>query len=211
MTCLEVLLEGASDVPALRVVLEKKFNLVENIDFRLHPHQGRGKLPANLLKAPDPKNRGLLDVLPAKLRGYAKSLPSHAIVLVVIDADNDPCYILLKQLKDMLSAMPSKPNVLFRLAIEETESWFIADLSAIKKAFPRAKLAGLKNIQPDAIVGAWERLAEAVDPRLKNVSGAHKFNWATKIAPHLDLDNPKSPSFKKLIEGIDRKLKEVPI
>lgn len=203
---IEVLLEGASDVPVVKTVLEKKFGLIEGEHFRLHPHKGRGNLPNNSLSRPDPKHQGLLDVLPAKLRGYSKSLPANSFVLVVIDADKDPCVELLGKLTTMLAGLPSKPNVLFRLAIEETESWFLADLNAIKSAYPGAKLNRIKNIEPDAIVGAWERLAEAIEPKSKSASRLHKFNWATKIAPHLDLDNPKSPSFKKLIEGIDRKL-----
>lgn len=203
MTWLEVLVEGASDSPAVKEVLERKFQLVEGEHFRIHPHKGKGKLPANPLSRPDLKHQGLLDQLPAKLRGFGKSLPNYAVVLVVVDVDKQPFRNLLTELNDMLAALPSKPRVLFRLAIEETESWFIADIQALQKAYPgQVNKKVLKNIQLDATIGASEKLAEALGLKRKTVAGPTKFQWATKIAPHLDLDDPKSPSFKKLIQGI---------
>ena len=204
MIWLEVLVEGASDSPTVKEVLERKFQLVEGHHFRIHAHKGKGKLPVNPLSKPDPKHQGLLDRLPATLRGFGRSLPNYAVVLVVVDADNQPSEILLNQLNDMVSALLVKPRVMFRLAVEETESWFIADMCAVQKAFPeKINKNILKNIPPDAIVGAWEKLAEALGLNPKMVAGPTKFEWAKKIAPHLNLDNPNSPSFQKLIEGIE--------
>lgn len=206
MTWFEVLVEGASDVPAVREVLTRKFGLIEDENFRIHPHQGKGKLPANPLARPDPAQRQLLHQLPAKLRGYAKSLASNAVVLVVVDADDTPCVELLADLNDMLARLPVRPaRVLFRLAIEETESWFVADPSAVKAAFQRANASMLRRVAPDAIVGAWERLAEAVGLPERS-SGADKLRWAAQICPHLNLDSPNSPSLRKLISGIAREL-----
>jgi len=36
--------------------------------------------------------------------------------------------------------------------------------------------------------------------------GKDKFDWATAISPHLDLEQPKSPSLKAFVEGIARLL-----
>jgi hypothetical protein len=100
----------------------------------------------------------------------------------------------------MYEALPDpRPRVLFRLAIEETESWFIADTRAIKQAYPRAKTQKLKPITPDAIVGAWEKLFEALGAKYVDKTG-----WAMAIAPHLNLDDPPSPSLRELIQGIER-------
>ncbi len=203
MIWLEVLVEGASDSPTVKEVLERKFNLVEGEHFRIHAHKGKGRLPVNPLSRPDLKHQGLLDRLPATLKGFGKSLPKDAVVLVVVDADDQPFDSLLAQLDEMLAALPIKPNVMFRLAIEETESWFIADLEAVHKAFPgKLKKNVLKNIPPDAVIGAWEKLAVALGFDPKMVAGPTKFEWAKRIAPHLNLENPNSPSFRKLIEGI---------
>jgi len=102
----------------------------------------------------------------------------------------------------MLLKIPKSPRVLFAIAVEETESWFIADTEAIKKAYPDANLSQLKKIAPDTVCGAWEKLSESIQARSKD-----KATWAEKISPHLNLINPKSPSLKKTIEGIDKELK----
>ena len=203
MIWIEVLVEGASDSPTVKEVLERKFHLVEGESFRIHPHKGKGKLPKNPLSRPDLKHQGLLDQLPAKLRGFGKSLPPEALVLVLIDLDKQASQELLRDLDFMLAALPIKPKVMFKLAIEETESWFIADLNALQMAFPgQIKKHMLKNIRPDAIVGAAQKLAEALGMNPQMIAGPTKFNWAKKIAPHLDLENPMSPSFKDFIRGI---------
>jgi hypothetical protein len=204
-----VLAEGSSDVPAIEELLVRHFKLTKDQHFRIHPHQGRGTLPANLLKAPDPRRRGLLDQLPAKLRGMAW-LPEHALVLVLIDVDQDDCRQLLAQLQSMLTQLPRRPvRVLFRLAIEETESWFIADTDAMRQGLPQAQLKKLEDIEPDAVVGAWERLAQALGKDPRTVTGGHKRKWAEAIAPHLNFQQPVSPSLGKLVSGIKKYLNQV--
>ena len=208
MTWFEVLLEGESDVPAVREILTRRFGLVENQNFRLHPHRGKGSLPTRPLSAPDPRQQTLLHQLPAKLRGLS-FLGGHACVLVLLDVDRDSCSELLAGLQKMLSQLPKRPErVLFRLAIEETESWFIAEPSAIRKAFPRAKTNQIAQIEPDSIVGAWEQLARALDISPDKVAGVDKLNWAERISPHLDLAAPRSPSLRKFIQGVARTISE---
>ena len=201
----EVLVEGGSDIPALREILIRKFGLEEKTHFRIHPHKGRGKLPDNPLARTDPRHQTLLGQLPAKLRGFSH-LGDELCVIVVADVDDTPHLELLTELETMLESLPQRPRkVLFGLAIEETESWFIADTAAVLKAYPKAKLQRLREMQPDAIVGAWEALADAIGIKrkeIKEITGADKYAWAQKIAAHLDLDNPPSPSLKKLIDGI---------
>ncbi len=202
MIRLEVLVEGASDAPAVKEVLQRKFGLVEDIHFRIHPHRGKGNLPANPLSKPDLKHRGLLDQLPAKLIGYSKSL-QDGFVLVVVDADDTSPTQIVADLKRMLDRLPTSPNVLFCIAVEETESWFIADIEAIARAYPKGlKKHILRNIEPDTVVGAWEKLALALGVDPKKVSGSTKYEWATRISPHLNLDAPKSPSFGRLIADL---------
>ncbi len=202
---LEILVEGGADVPIVREILQRHFNLVENRHFRIHPHQGKGKLPKKPFARPDIKRRGLLDQLPAKLRGYSHLPPGYCVV-VLVDADNDDCKELkqaLIELSRTLGADKCPTCVLFRIAVEETESWFIADKNAILAAFPHANLNKLpKKKLPDSIVGAWERLAEVLGKNPKECDGKDKFDWATLIGPHLDLVQPKSPSLKAFLEGI---------
>lgn len=201
----EVLVEGAADVPALKTILERRFAMVENRDFRIHPHRGKGRLPHNPLSRPDLGRQGLLDQLPAKLRGYGKSLQPGYCVLVVVDADDDDCRELKQSLVAILETLPARPPcVLFRIAVEETESWFIADVEAIKAAYPGANTREISRIDPDSVIGAWEALAQAIGER--NVPD--KRGWAERIAPHLRLDPPLSPSLGALVDGVQRILDE---
>lgn len=207
MMRLEVLVEGASDVPTVREILVRKFGLVEGESFRLYPHQGKGRLPSNVLSPPAPHLRGLLDQLPAKLRGFSH-LGEEACVLVLVDSDDQSCVDLLSQLKDMLSRLPRRPaKVLFRIAVEEIESWFIADSAAVVAAFPKAKVSRLRKLAPDAAVGAWEQLAIALGVPQRDVTGSTKAWWAESISPHLDLTDPHSPSLRKFLEGVNRSLR----
>lgn len=206
MTWFEVLVEGASDVPAVRDVLTRRFGLEENVDFRIHPHKGRGNLPGDLLGQPDPKQQTLLHQLPAKLKGFSH-LDNDSCVVVLVDVDRDPCGELLAQLNAMLVRLPKRPpRVLFRLAIEETESWFIADADAVVAAFPRARTQKIRRLAADDIVGAWEELAAALGIKTSVVTGSDKYAWAERISPYLNLQEPQSPSLRKFIEGIDREI-----
>ncbi len=200
----EVLTEGESDVPVVREVLSRRFGLLEGHDFRIHSHRGKGRLPENLMARPDPANRTLLHQLPAKLRGYAH-LDKTYCVLVLVDADNDDCRELKRSLVAAYRQLDRKPPlVLFRIAVEETESWLIADLAAVKAAYPKADLRKLERIAPDEVIGAWEKLAEALGGRRRQHSGADKVEWARQIGPHLNLVQPYSPSLAALLSGVDK-------
>ena len=211
MIWLEVLVEGVSDVPTIKEILERKFDLIDGHDFRIHPHSGKGSLPIDPNASSNPKHLGLLDQLPSKLRVYAKKTPLAVVVLVVIDVDNTPCKALLRDLNAMLSSLAEKPQVLFRLAIEEIESWFISDVNALRSAYPkRLDKTVLNGLEPDAIVGAWEILAKALKFEESSAGPGVKLSWAEKISPHLNLDQPRSPSLRKFIEGVDRLVKGHP-
>jgi hypothetical protein len=204
MTRFEVMLEGESDVPVIREVFTRRFAMIENQDFKLHPHKGKGTLQLDPNHRPQLTQRGLLDQLPAKLRGMSH-YAADTCILILLDVDNEDCKTLLTNLKTTLYQLPKRPpNVEFRLAIEEIESWLIADQAAIKTAYPRAKLNILRPIAPDQCVGAWETLARSLGLHPKTTTGADKFEWATKIAPHLKLVNAPSPSFRRFIDAVER-------
>nr|WP_320161357.1 DUF4276 family protein [uncultured Methanoregula sp.] len=201
---IEVLVEGGSDVPTIREILTRRFNLKENRDFKIHPHRGKGELPGSAYAATNPKNRSLLHQLPAKLRAYAH-FSNEYCVLVLVDADNDDCKVLKQSLVDLHNELLNKPDcVLFRIAVEEIESWFIADINAIRAAYPRAKINKIDGIQPDAVIGAWEHLADVLDRKRSECDGFDKVEWAQNISPHLDLNNPKSTSLYYFIQGVDQ-------
>jgi len=201
---IEVLTEGASDVPALREILTRRFNLVEHEDFHIHPHRGKGNLPADPSERPIASRRGLLDQLPAKLRGFGRYMDESFLVLVVVDADDEIPEKLVENLEAMKAQLVRfPPRVAFLVAVEETESWFIADLNAMNLAFPGHSFGSLQSIVPDSVVGAWEKIADCFAKPHHDVTGANKYYWSEKISPHLDLVEPKSPSLRRLIEVVE--------
>ena len=213
MRFIEVLVEGSSDVPAAREVLKRRLGLEEDKHFRIHPHRGKGRLPTNLLKKPDAGHDFLLTQLPLKLRNYGRMASGtfFPAVVVLVDADRDDCKRLKASLTNMLERLDHKPpQVLFRIAVEETESWFLAQPNAVQRAYSRAKLSEIKRIAPDQVCGAWERLAEALGYDPQDCGGQDKQEWATAIAPHLDLDEPLSPSLRAFIEGVARMISAPP-
>ena len=187
----EVLVEGGADRPAVKEILQRRFGLEEGRQFRIHPHKGKGRLPDNPQARPDPKHRGLLDQLPAKLRGMSW-MDGNYCVVVLVDADDEDCIGLKQRLLSLYRSLDRKPpRVLIRIAVEETESWFIADRDAVKNAYPRANLTRLRPFAPDAVVGAWERLAEALHRDPRQCRGPDKHEWASQISPWLNLDSPQ--------------------
>jgi hypothetical protein len=175
----------------------------EQRHFAIHPHRGKGQLPDG--SAHQLQHSGLLNQLERKLNAYGEILGDDSFVLVLLDVDDENCAELLARLNAKLLALKCRPKrVLFRLAIEEIESWFIADLEALKLAYPARRITRLskEKIPPDAIIGAAERLAKHLGVKSESLTGTVKKKWAEQIAPHLNLDVPFSPSLRKFLEGV---------
>ena len=83
------------------------------------------------------------------------------------------------------------------------EAWLLGDIPAVKKAYPQARDAVLNGYGNDSICGTWELLADAVvrggstalTKRGWQAVGREKSNWATRIAPLMDVEKNASPSF----------------
>lgn len=198
-----VLVEGSSDEPTVKEIMTRKFGMVHGSQFQVHPHGGKGELPDDPNAKPAEMDRTLLGTLPAKLRGYAGSGDSTCVV-VLLDQDDDDCAALLNGLKAMLGQLSKRPaNVLFRIAMEEIEAWFLADRKAVKAAYPTVSFDGVPRSNSDLIDDPSDVLAKCLGEPLPS-TGQVKATWAENIAPKIDLDKPKSPSLRKFIEGVGR-------
>ena len=151
----------------------------------------------------------LLKDLPSTLQAFGKSLPNSSAVVVVVDSDDRDCIKFKQDLLDVLKACNPRPKTLFRIAIEEGEAWLLGDRAAVKAAYPSAKEAILNNYIQDSICGTWEVLADAIHPGgsqpLKvgyQVAGKAKSDWASNIAPFMDIDANKSKSFQVFRDGV---------
>ena len=198
-----ILVEGTSDDPTITEILTRRFGLSRGGQFQVHPHGGKGKLPQNPNAKPDPKDRTLFGQLPAKLRAFAVK-GADVCVVVLVDQDDDDCVQLLIDLQKMLAKLKTRPvNVLFRIAMEEIEAWFLADQQAVAAAYANATFQNIPGGDPDLIDDPSDILAGCLGVPLP-CTGQMKAEWANKIAPHLDLDQPTSPSLAKFIEGVSR-------
>jgi Domain of unknown function (DUF4276) len=178
--------------------------------WRVISYKGVGRIPPNLHKTPDPSKRILLDQLPRLLRGYGQT-PGVDAVVVVVDSDTRNCIDFLAELKKLAGGVGhSSTKILFRIAIEEIEAWYFGDRKALLAAYPRAKVRVLDSYVQDSICGTWEKLADAVvhggSAEIKKAGwprpGELKHEWADRIGRQMDVEANRSPSFRKLREGL---------
>jgi Domain of unknown function (DUF4276) len=202
----EILVEDLSGKKALDFLVPKIIG--DQDTFKVHSYKGIGRIPKNMKDAADPSKRILLANLPRLLRGYGRTFEGYhrdykAVVVLVCDLDDKDRHDFLNELRRVLNSCHPKPETRFCLAIEEGEAWLLGDLLAVKSAYSNAKDDVLSSYISDSICGTWEKLADAVYPGgakmlLKKgwqAIGAEKFRWADDIAPRMDVERNKSPSF----------------
>ncbi|MDL2322316.1 DUF4276 family protein [Desulfosarcina sp. OttesenSCG-928-B08] len=78
--------------------------------------------------------------MPSRLRAYGNENREDVVVVVLVDLDDrDSCMDFKKTLTGLVLHCSRQPRVLFRIAIEELETWLLADQTAIKKVYPDAR------------------------------------------------------------------------
>jgi hypothetical protein len=209
---LEILTEDSSSQRLLEHLMPKLVGDHGNPhSWRIHPYRGIGRIPARLSASSDPSRRLLLDQLPRILRGYVRT-PGVDAVLIVLDADDRDCRAFLTELQSAAATCGAGHLALFRIAIEETEAWYLGDRTALLTAYPKARMRVLERYVQDSVCGTWELMAEAVHPDgaralLKArwpLAGQVKHEWADRIGPLLDVERNNSPSFGKFRDGLRR-------
>lgn len=208
----EVLIEDASGKILIEAVVDRLLDADHaKSTWRLHKYKGVGRLPKNLAGSRDPAKRILLDNVPRLLRGYAKSLVGiPAAVIIVLDLDAKDEQRFRAELGSVIESSAPDLSVAVFFAIEEMEAWLLGDPEALLSAFPMARRNVLQGYEQDAICGTWELLADAIyaggSRALKAegwpASGIVKCAWSSAIAPFMDLDANRSPSFCAFRDGI---------
>lgn len=188
MDRLEILVEEPSVAEVLQVILPKVLPdgwvLGENCFVRRH----EGK-------------QDLQQSIPRKIRAASKKDITTGFI-VLQDQDSNDCRTLKAHLVQLCeNAQIGNREVPFKVRIvcHELESWYLGDMDAIEKVFPRfhaASYRGKKKFrQPD----------ECANPKqeLKKIVGDYpQIATAREIAPHLDIDGNISPSFHCFITGL---------
>jgi Domain of unknown function (DUF4276) len=195
---LHILVEGKSERAFLDGWLPR---FLPGHTFQVIFHRGKGHLSGSPLTEVRGR-QGLLDQLPMKLRAFGRELdPLTDRVLVLVDADRDDCHELKRRLVELAGQIEPSPTVLFRIAVEETEAFYLGDSKAIRRAYSGAKVARLKGYEQDSICGTWERFMEVI-----GASSEDKVAWAEAMGRQLS-HNPKdnrSPSFRQLCRALRR-------
>lgn len=203
MTTIEILAEEPSAKQALRVLLPKL--LPRGTGFRIIDLQSKYKL---------------LKVLEDRLRAYRRRIEAgeDLQIVVLVDRDDDDCHRLKARIERAADAAglatKSRPDsdgrfrVVNRVVVEELESWFIGDPSALRRAFPKLPAIN-ENASPFRNPdngGSWEALHRFLK-RNGIYSGTYpKQDAARRIAEHMDIRSNRSASFRAFVGGIEAAL-----
>jgi len=130
--------------------------------------------------------------------------------MVLVDLDDDHCTDLKGRMTALLDLCDPKPTVLFRIAIEETEAFYLGDPAAIRRAFPQARLNKINNYVQDSVCGTWELFRDVIGAQSDN-----KVEWAARMGEQLGTDwrgtqANRSPSFRQFCIAL-RKLAGEPV
>ncbi len=206
MVHFEILVEDMSGKTALDILVPKIIG--DEHTFNVYSYKGIGRIPKGLKSNSEPQKRILLDQLPKLIQGYGKKFAAYpdnyrTYLIIICDLDDRCLRTFRQELLDIVAKCSPRPDTHFCIAIEEGESWYLGDLPAVKKAYPRAKDAVLNSYMSDSIGGTWEKLADAVvvggSQKLsllgQQAIGKEKSSWAQNISPYMDVENNHSPSF----------------
>lgn len=187
-----VMVEEPSMEAALECLLPK---MLEGIDFQIIRFQCKDDL---------------LKQLPCRLSGYRSWLPASSAIVVLVDRDDDDCWVLKQQLENIAAqaGLVTKTHagngrtfqVANRIAIEELEAWFFGDWQAVRAAYPKVSAtvpqkSGYRD--SDAIKGGtWEAFERILKQSGYFKTGLRKIENARTIAQHMQPGRSQSKSFK---------------
>ena len=181
-------MEEPSIEEVLRVILPKVLpdGWVLDVNCFIRHHDGKQDLQQSI---------------PRKIRVASKKDITTGFIIVQ-DQDCNDCRLLKSQLAGLCDdAQTGNHPVPYKVRIvcHELEAWYLGDMDAIEKVFPRfhaAQYRGKKKFRkPD----------DCMNPKqeLKKIVGDYgQIATARKIAPHLDIEGNTSPSFRCFIDGL---------
>ncbi|MDP8244211.1 MAG: DUF4276 family protein [Candidatus Hinthialibacter antarcticus] len=123
------------------------------------------------------------------------------VFMILQDQDSGDCKIIKETLFQICDNATNSP-VMVRIACRELESFYLGDLEAVEKGL---KIPGLSQKQNKEKFRHPDRLGTPSMELSNLTKGAYqKVSGSRAIAPHLDLNNNKSLSFKMLINGVKK-------
>ncbi|OQX05119.1 MAG: hypothetical protein BWK80_52640 [Desulfobacteraceae bacterium IS3] len=130
-----------------------------------------------------------------KLRKYNNP---DAIFIILRDQDSADCKDVKKNLQQKCIEA-DKPQSIVRIACHELESWYLADLKAVGKAFSKNSLSSRQNERkfrnPDKL-GSPSKELKSLVPEYQKINGSRM------IAEFLEIENKRSRSFYHFVSSI---------
>jgi len=172
------LLEESSAKAMIEIVIQKLFNQSATVRFIVF--DGKQDLEKNLMR---------------KIRAY---INPQALFVVMRDQDSGDCQVIKNNLRSKCEEA-GKSNAVVRIVCRELESWYLADLNAVEKAFPQYKLSDKQKRKkfrnPDLIGNPCKELKKLV-PEYQKINGSRM------IAQFLDIENTRSRSYYHFIKTL---------
>ena len=170
-----------------KALLEKIFPLLIPDGSQVYPRfivfEGKQDLEKQLVK---------------KLRGY---LNRQARFIVMRDQDQTDCRVTKESLVNLCTSA-NRPETTVCIACRELEAFYLGDLQAVEAGLVIGGLAGkqekAKFRDPDQVSFPSRELEKLTGRRYQKVAGSRA------IAPHLNLDAPRSKSFRYLVNAVRR-------
>lgn len=189
MDRLEILVEEPSIAEVLKAILPKVLpaGWEVGVNCFIRPHEGKRDLQASI---------------PRKIRVASRQGTASGFIIVQ-DQDTGDCRRLKAKLVKLCSDAQREgfPPFKVRIVCHELESWYLGDMAAIEKVFPRFKAAKYKNKK------RFRNPDECVNPKdeLKKMVGEYpQIATARELAMHMDIDANKSHSFHCFISALKR-------
>jgi hypothetical protein len=182
---IEFLLEEPSMENVLTEILPKILPecFVLNENYFLRPHQGKSDLRKSI---------------PKKVKAFSYSQEQVKIV-ILHDQDSHDCIELKSQIRELCNQSGNCPT-LIRIVCKELEAWYLGDMKAIQKVYPRFKIDSHKGKakfrNPDA--------CNASDELRKIIPDFQKGYASREISKYLDINNNTSESFNQFVNGVVR-------
>jgi len=182
-THVEFLLEETSMENLLSIILPQILpeGYELNVNCFLRPHQGKSDLKKSV---------------PNKIKAFSKFFKPSKIIIIQ-DQDSNDCVLLKSKLIELCETNGTCP-ILIRIACRELENWYLGDMNAIEKVYPKFKpkshkyRAKFRNVDNCFGSNELERIVE----------GFQKGYASKNIPNYMNLNKNKSHSFNQLISGV---------
>lgn len=181
MARIEILVEEPSAETCLREILPQIVpeGWVIDQNYFIRKHQGKSDLQKSI---------------PSKVRVYSNWHEPIAII-ILHDQDSTDCVNLKDKIRGLCNTTSCR--ILIRIVCRELESWYLGDMDAIERAYPKFKADAHKNKSkfrvPDTLNAKYE--LKLILPEYREISSSHS------ISSQLRFEDNKSESFHQFISG----------